>query len=104
MVTRKALNDTIRDFLSDLRKSGVNPTKVVLFGSYASGQPHALSDIDLAIWNKNFIGCGSVDIEPFVSVISRHRPIEVHTFAPDDTAENNPFVAEILKHGVVIDG
>lgn len=102
MVTKQTLNRTIESFVSELFDGGYHPQKVVLFGSYAKGRPHALSDIDLAVWDKKFTGCGSIDIEPIASIVSRYPGLELHTFSLEDTAENDPMISEILKTGKVI--
>ena len=101
MLTRKALDQRISGFVADLKSAGYSPSKVVLFGSYAKGKPHELSDIDLAVWDKKFTGCGTEDIEPIASIISKYPLLELHTFSEEDTESNNPFVKEILRHGVV---
>lgn len=101
MLTRKTLNQRISDFVADLKLAGYSPTRVVLFGSYAKGKPNELSDIDLAVWDKKFTGCGTVDIEPIASIVSKYPLLELHPFSEEDTENNNPFVKEILTHGVV---
>lgn len=101
MLTRKTLNQRISDFVTDLKLAGYSPTRVVLFGSYAKGKPNELSDIDLAVWDKKFTGCGTADIEPIASIVSKYPLLELHPFSEEDTENNNPFVKEILTHGVV---
>lgn len=101
MLTRKALNQRIANFVEDLKTAGYSPSRVVLFGSYAKGKPNEMSDVDLAIWDKKFTGCGTEDIEPIASIISKYPLLELHTFSEEDTESNNPFVKEILDHGVV---
>lgn len=102
MFTRKALNDHIKSFLDDLKQSGYRPSRVVLFGSYAYGRPNELSDIDLAVWDDKFTGCGSIDIEPITAIVSKFPMLELHTFGPGDKEENNPFVKEIINKGKLI--
>ena len=101
MLTRKTLNQRISGFVADLKLAGYSPTRVVLFGSYAKGKPNDLSDIDLAVWDKKFTGCGTADIEPIASIVSRYPLLELHPFSETDTEDENPFVKEILRHGVV---
>ncbi len=101
MLTRKALNQRVAGFIADLKEAGYSPSRVVLFGSYAKGKPTDLSDIDLAVWDKKFTGCGTVDIEPIASIISKYPLLELHPFSLEDTESNNPFVKEILRQGVV---
>jgi hypothetical protein len=74
-----------------------------LFGSYAKGHPHPHSDIDVAIWDARFRGCGTEDITPTASLVSRYPGLELHTFGVDDTPEKNPFAAEVMRHGILID-
>ena len=101
MLTRKALNQRISSFVADLKIAGYAPSRVVLFGSYAKGKPNEISDIDLAVWDKKFTGCGTADIEPIASIVSKYPLLELHPFSEEDTESNNPFVQEILRHGVV---
>lgn len=100
MFTRKALNNYINEFLGEMKSAGYAPSRVVLFGSYAKGKPNALSDVDLAIWDKRFVGLGSVDILPILPIISKYNFLELHPFHTDETSDNNAFIEEILKHGI----
>ncbi len=102
MFTRKSLTTYINSFLLDLKAAGYEPTKAVLFGSYASGTPNENSDIDLAVWDKRFIGLGMIDIEPIVSIVSKYSAIELHPFPEGETENENPFISEILKRGIVV--
>lgn len=89
--------------LSSLEK--YNPLKVVLYGSFARGDHHALSDVDLIIikeTNRSFtdrIGdvlrlCRSkVNIEPLV-----YTPSELERMLK----EGNDFLETALKEGIVV--
>ncbi len=102
MFTRKTVIEKATNFIGDLKSIGYNPEKVILFGSYINGKPNSLSDVDIAVWDKKFIGVGFIDIEPFAFLISKFPYIEVHTFALDDSSENNPFIWEIENTGISI--
>ncbi len=102
MFTRKALNKYINGFIEELKSQGYKPMKAILFGSYAYGKPNELSDIDLALWDARFKGCGTHDVEPIATLLSKYPFIELHPFAPEDTPEQNPFVHEITKKGHLI--
>jgi predicted nucleotidyltransferase len=81
----------------------LQPTAVILFGSYINGTPHEDSDIDIAVIVSGFQGdwwetasmlCGlswrvSFDIEPHLL---------------DDTCDRSGFVAHVIKTGEVIYG
>ena len=93
----------IYQLLSDLVEQGYQPTQACLFGSVATGQQHAHSDIDLAVWDSRFTGCLAIDYEPIKHLLTRYPLIELHTFSPADTKEANPWVSEILSHGTLLD-
>ena len=84
--------NVVESFVSTLLAAGYAPAHVVLFGSYAKGHPNPTSDIDLAIWDERFVGCGTADIAPIAHLVSKYPRLEVHTFALDDTPATDPFV------------
>lgn len=104
MFTRKSLKIIIQEFILELRSKGYNPSKVVLFGSYAKGSPHQHSDIDLAIWDEKFTGCIPLDIESLLKMkVKFPTLLELHTYHSTETVESDPFIGEIEKHGILID-
>ncbi|MFN0049324.1 MAG: nucleotidyltransferase family protein [Cytophagales bacterium] len=103
MLTRKKLFNLIHNFLTELKALGYQPEKVILFGSYAKGNPHENSDVDLAIWNEGFSGVNFIDFEPFVHIVSKYHPLQLHTFASGETELDNPFIQEITSKGILID-
>ena len=102
MVNRTIAIKQIYRLLGDLVELGYKPTQAYLFGSVATGQQHAHSDIDLAVWDNRFTGCLTIDYEPIKHILSRYPLIELHTFSTDD-GQSNPWVAEILSHGIPLD-
>ena len=53
MVDDKIVN-IVKHYLASLCKEGINASRAVLFGSYASGNAHRWSDIDLVIIAPEF--------------------------------------------------
>ncbi|MFN0048162.1 MAG: nucleotidyltransferase domain-containing protein [Cytophagales bacterium] len=102
MLIRKALDKLITDFLADLRMEGYVFSKVYLFGSYAKGKPKQHSDVDLALWHEIFTGVSFVNIVPFLHLVGKYRPIELHTFNDNETDADDGFIEEILKTGLQI--
>jgi len=100
MLTRKVAIKEAGSFLSDLKDFGYTPVKAVLFGSMVKGSQHEWSDIDLAVWDEHFTGPIAMDYEKILPVLRPYRHLELHPFHPDETAETNPFVAEILRTGI----
>ncbi|SMP52852.1 Nucleotidyltransferase domain-containing protein [Desulfonatronum zhilinae] len=100
MVDRSAAIHMIEDFIQDLIQAGYSPKDVYLFGSYAHGQPHDFSDIDVAVWDANFSGCLARDVEQVKSVLARYAPIELHPFNLDD--DEDPWAQTIRSQGIRI--
>ena len=59
MVTQSIL-DNIQQYIHALEQHGLPVSQVVLFGSFASGQPHEWSDIDLIVISPHFDGVASI--------------------------------------------
>jgi predicted nucleotidyltransferase len=100
MLTRKNLNNLVSGFLTEFKALGYEPSKAILFGSYAKGNPKIGSDVDLAVWEKSFCGVNFIDFEPFVHLLSKYHPIQLHTFPTGETMNENPFIEEIISTGI----
>ncbi len=101
-VTRKAALAMITEALKEMKRLGYAPTKVVLFGSFAKGLQKLHSDIDLAIWDARFTGSLSQDMIELTPVKLKFPRIEFHTYHSSETAESDPFIGEIMEHGIVL--
>lgn len=97
MVTIRIAKQKIRQLVRDLRASGYNPTRAILFGSVARGTAHNLSDIDVALWDAKFSGSTPHDIESIVKTLRGYPRMEIHTFPASETSIENPFIKEIEK-------
>lgn len=53
MAAKKNWRLAIRKYVDELKKE-ITIDRVILFGSYARGNPKSYSDIDLAIFSKDF--------------------------------------------------
>ena len=104
---RRISQDRLQDELCRIVESlkCYEPLKIILFGSFARGDYHALSDVDLLIvkdTDRSFIDrigdvlrcCEStLSIEPLV-----YTSAELTLM----TEQGNSFLAEVLKEGVTI--
>lgn len=99
MFTAKALNKHITDFLSSLEENGFGVEKAILFGSYAKGNPHKLSDIDLAIWLKNDLQKHYTEVPSLLKIVSSFHPVKVKFYNKDETSETDPFIKVIAETG-----
>jgi uncharacterized protein len=74
-----------------------------LFGSFAKGTADRYSDIDIAIFSRNFEGSRFIDKKKLNKhILSTSIDLEVHPFNTNDFNNNNPFVQEIMKTGIRI--
>lgn len=84
------------------------PQKIILFGSYASGDPHPESDLDLLVikdTSERFID-RCVVVRRLLSDPERLRPLDVFVLTPQEVAtrlaSGDQFIAEILQTGRVL--
>ncbi len=84
---------------ADAVKSKYDIVKIILFGSYARGNYHKDSDIDIAVILKDYNSL--IDIQLDLMRIRRKidSRIEPHPFREKDFDITNPIVNEIVKHG-----
>ncbi|WP_194975358.1 nucleotidyltransferase domain-containing protein [Aquiflexum lacus] len=73
--------------------------KVILFGSYAKGDFHDESDIDIAVVLKDYNNLPDMQLELMRLRRKFDSRIEPHPFREFDFNISNPLVYEILKHG-----
>jgi len=92
-------------YIDALTKKGIQVNKVVLFGSYALKQGHAVSDIDIAVISSDFgkdrFEEGKLLFQTAWRVDPRIEPIPVSL----EAYENDtwvPFIYEIREKGIVI--
>ncbi|MFM9837431.1 MAG: nucleotidyltransferase domain-containing protein [Cyclobacteriaceae bacterium] len=71
-----------------------------LFGSFAKGNAHADSDIDVAI----ILNQKQLSFDSEMELVKLRRGIDLriepHAFLKKDFNENNPMTHEILKYGI----
>jgi len=84
---------------ADAVKSKYDFVKIILFGSYAKGNYHEDSDIDIAVILKDYNNL--IDIQLDLMRLRRKidSRIEPHPFREKDFDITNPVVNEIVKYG-----
>ena len=100
MVDKSTVITIIHNFIAELANADYSPDQVILFGSYAKGNPHKFSDIDVAVWDRKFSGCLPIDFENIKSILSKYSSIEIHTFNSED--KDSPIIEEIMANGIRI--
>ena len=99
-------NDAIRisvNYLEKLKSSNINFSEAWLFGSFAKGNQHENSDIDIAIVLDDSVS-QSFDTEIQLMIIRKGEEtmIEPHTFSKDDFNIRVPIVRQIIDYGIRI--
>lgn len=100
-------NEAVRiskEYLKRVRNANLRFTEAWLFGSYAKGNQHIDSDIDIAIV-LNDDEKHSFDTDVMLMVIRKGEEtmIEPHAFSRDEFNRNLPIVDQIMKYGIKID-
>lgn len=75
--------------------------KMVLFGSYAKGNPREDSDVDVAIIVEELIG-DYFSIRPLLWRIRREVDDRIEPFLFERKHDDSGFLEEVLRTGIVI--
>lgn len=99
----ESIQKIIEDYIVKL-SSQIPLQKVILFGSYAKGNPNEHSDIDLAIFSDFFKSMSRVDGIHFLLLNATDFDIDLEPqpFTMDEYIEPVGLVQEILKTGIEI--
>ncbi|HEY9114417.1 MAG TPA: nucleotidyltransferase domain-containing protein [Bacteroidales bacterium] len=83
--------------------SGYNPDKIILFGSYASGNPNEDSDLDLFVIKKSDLPRPQRTMQVRKMLFGSMIPIDLIVYTPKEVDESMAnkysFVNEVLKTG-----
>jgi len=80
-------------------KSRFDCKKVILFGSYAKGNNHTDSDIDIAVIFADYANRLDMQVELMKLTRQVDSRIEPHPFRENEFELYNPIVNEIVKYG-----
>lgn len=80
-------------------KSKYDFVRIILFGSYAKGNYHVDSDIDIAVILKDYENLIDTQVDLMRLRRKIDSRIEPHPFREKDFERTNPMVNEILTHG-----
>jgi len=102
MVTKEAAIKSVESLAKDIKNSGINLRKVILYGSFAKDKQNEDSDIDVALVADEFTGAGFIDIQLFVKYLINYIRVQPRTYSTDYFEEGDPFIDEIKKSGIEI--
>jgi predicted nucleotidyltransferase len=96
--------DKARQFLLVLKEQGISVTAAYLFGSYAKGNPHKWSDVDIAIISPDFSSSRFENSLRLMKIASEiDLSIEPVAYNPESFVDEDPLVWEIKKEGIPLE-
>ena len=84
---------------AEIVNSSYDFQKLILFGSYAEGNPRTDSDIDIAIVFSDYDNRSDRQVELMKLTREVDTRIEPHPFREKDFEVSNPLVNEIITYG-----
>jgi len=100
------IKEIVKQYKEALRKCGIKVERVILYGSFAQGNPREDSDIDLVVVSESF---QKMDLRERLEVLGIGaarimKPIEAKGYTPKEIelAPKISFLSEILKSGINI--
>ncbi len=97
------VKEIIETYIKSLKQHNIPIKEAILFGSYAKGDFHDWSDIDIALVSEIFVGNRIDDKDKIRSItLSVSSQLEIIPFSPQDFNSQDPFVKEILRTGLKV--
>ena len=84
---------------ADAVKEKYNCSKIILFGSYAKGNPSKDSDIDIAVVVKDYSNLLDIQLELMRLRRKIDSRIEPHPFRESEFELSHPMANEIIEYG-----
>ena len=103
---KKAVLEIIADFRKALEAERIRPQKIILYGSYATGQYRQDSDIDLVVISDDFENRSYWErIDILSAAIYRvFKPIEAVAMTSAEWQTGDSFIIDYARHGEVVYG
>lgn len=91
-------------FRESLETRGIHLSKLILYGSYARGNPKTFSDIDVVVISDDFAGMGYwARIEILSEAIyDVFAPIEAVAMTTDEWEKKDSFICDYARDGEVL--
>lgn len=97
-------DEQIRDYAQRIAEHFL-PEKVILFGSYANGQAHSDSDVDLFVI-MNFVGRAPQQAYEIRRAIPKSFPLDLIVRRPQDVEQRlemgDLFIRDVLSNGKIL--
>jgi predicted nucleotidyltransferase len=104
ILKKQGILNEIENYIEVLIKNNINPSKIILYGSYAKGKAHSYSDIDIAVISDQF---GKDEIEELMELARLTIDVSDRIEAIPLTNDNlklkyHSLIGEIKKYGKII--
>ncbi len=96
----KKVNASVKNYLKAVKKI-MTPQMVILYGSYARGNPHEYSDIDIAVVVKK-IGRNYFNVCEKLTGLVWDIDTRIEPLLLESEADKSGFLDSILKYGKII--
>ena len=100
MLDKTTVREIASKYAEEVRKV-LNPNAIILFGSYANGNPHEWSDIDIAVIVNDFQG-NWLETASMLYSLTRRVSIGIEPHLMDSSYDKSGFVEFVKKTGEVI--
>jgi len=103
---KRRVYEIISAFRNVLESKGIKAEKIILFGSYATGQYRQDSDIDIVVISRDFKNKSYWERIDILSdaIYDIFEPIEATAFTPDEWQSRESILADFAKNGEVVYG
>lgn len=102
----REIKGIIKRYVGELKNLGIIPERIVIYGSYANGDPREGSDIDLIVISGDFKGKNLRERLEILGLAAGRvfEPIEAIGYTEDEiiSKEEGSFLDEIVSKGVAV--
>jgi len=102
MVTQQTAIETAKAFIHDCEATGLVFDQVVIFGSYAQGNAHEASDINLLMVSPKFTDDLFANLRLYSKININYPLIETHPLRSGRLKDAVEFIKKISRQGIRI--
>lgn len=103
---KRAVLEIISAFRNAIESRGIKADKLILFGSYATGQYREDSDIDIVVISRDFQNKSYWERIDILSeaIYDVFEPIEATAFTPDEWQSRQSLITDFAENGEIVYG
>ena len=103
---KRRVYEIISAFRNAIESKGIKVDKLILFGSYATGQYREDSDIDIVVISRDFQNKSYWERIDILSdaIYALFEPIEATAFTPDEWKNRESIIADFAQNGEIVYG